>query len=82
MKTVFFESLRYKLITKNDFYYGSCPDIHSSIIIVEVQKVSYYFTVLRYEFIFSINGINIFVISKTYNTNNVIFLVYHQTLYN
>ena len=28
MKTVFFESLRYKLITKNDFYYGSCPDIH------------------------------------------------------
>ena len=27
MKTVFFESLRYKLITKNDFYYGSCPDI-------------------------------------------------------
>ena len=28
MKTAFFESLRYKLITKNDFYYGSCPDIH------------------------------------------------------
>ena len=28
MKTVFFESLSYKLITKNDFYYGSCPDIH------------------------------------------------------
>ena len=28
MKTVFFESLRYKFITKNDFYYGSCPDIH------------------------------------------------------
>ena len=28
MKTVFFESLLYKLITKNDFYYGSCPDIH------------------------------------------------------
>ena len=28
MKTVFFESLRYILITKNDFYYGSCPDIH------------------------------------------------------
>ena len=28
MKNVFFESLRYKLITKNDFYYGSCPDIH------------------------------------------------------
>ena len=28
MKTVFFESLRYKLITKNDFYCGSCPDIH------------------------------------------------------
>ena len=28
MKTVFFESLRYKLVTKNDFYYGSCPDIH------------------------------------------------------
>ena len=24
-----FESLRYKLITKNDFYYGSCPDIYS-----------------------------------------------------
>ena len=29
MKTVFFESLRYKLITKNDFYYGSCPDMHT-----------------------------------------------------
>ena len=29
MKTVFFESLLYKLITKNDFYYGSCPDIHN-----------------------------------------------------
>ena len=30
MKTVFFffESLCYKLITKNYFYYGSCPDIH------------------------------------------------------
>ena len=28
MKTVFFESLLYKLITKNDFYFGSCPDIH------------------------------------------------------
>ena len=28
MKTVFFESLRYKFITKNYFYYGSCPDIH------------------------------------------------------
>ena len=28
MKTVFFESLRYKLITKNDFYYGSCPDVY------------------------------------------------------
>ena len=28
MKTVFFGSLHYKLITKNDFYYGSCPDIH------------------------------------------------------
>ena len=28
MKTVFFERLRYKLVTKNDFYYGSCPDIH------------------------------------------------------
>ena len=28
MKTVFYEILRYKLITKNDFYYGSCPDIH------------------------------------------------------
>ena len=28
MKTVFFESLRYKFITKNDFYHGSCPDIH------------------------------------------------------
>ena len=28
MKTVLFESLRYRLITKNDFYYGSCPDIH------------------------------------------------------
>ena len=27
MKTVFFESLLYKLITKNDFYYGYCPDI-------------------------------------------------------
>ena len=27
MKTVFFESLHYKFITKNDFYYGSCPDI-------------------------------------------------------
>ena len=24
MKTVFFESLYHKLITKNDFYYGSC----------------------------------------------------------
>ena len=31
MKTVFFESLRYKLITKNYFYYGSCPDIHFMI---------------------------------------------------
>ena len=29
MKTVFFESLLHKLITKNDFYYGSCPDIHT-----------------------------------------------------
>ena len=27
MKTVFFESLHYKFITKNDFYYGSCLDI-------------------------------------------------------
>ena len=28
MKTMFFESLHYKLITKNDFYYCSCPDNH------------------------------------------------------
>ena len=28
MKTVFFESLCHKLITKNDFYYGCCPVIH------------------------------------------------------
>ena len=31
MKTVVFETLLYKLITKNDFYYGSCPDIHISV---------------------------------------------------
>ena len=31
MKTVFFESLRYKLVTKNDFYNCSCPDIHFNI---------------------------------------------------
>ena len=38
MKTVFFESLRYKFITKNDFYYGSCPDIHISEKIVRVVR--------------------------------------------
>ena len=44
MKTVFFESLRYKLITKNDFYYGSCPDIHIMTPIPK-RKISccYYF---------------------------------------
>ena len=31
MKTVFFESLRYKFIIKNGFYYGSCPDINKII---------------------------------------------------
>ena len=40
MKTVFFESLRYKLITKNDFYYGSCPDIHFTTPIPK-RKTSY-----------------------------------------
>ena len=30
MKTVLFESLLYKLTTKNDFYYGYCPDIHTT----------------------------------------------------
>ena len=34
MKTVFFESLCYKLITKNDFYYGSCPDIQIFICLI------------------------------------------------
>ena len=35
MKTVFFESLRYKFITKkNDFYYGSCTDIHTNIFLL------------------------------------------------
>ena len=40
MKTVFFESLLYKLITKNDFYYGSCPDIHRVVIVQ--QNTSYF----------------------------------------
>ena len=38
MKTVFFESLRYKLITKNDFYYGSCPDILISIVSTQAPR--------------------------------------------
>ena len=38
MKTVFFESLRYKLITKNDFYYGSSPDIHTQTVNTKVER--------------------------------------------
>ena len=34
MKTVFFERSLYKLITKNDFYYGSCPDIHKNVKVI------------------------------------------------
>ena len=39
MKTVFFESLRYKLITKKDFYYGSCPDIHMMLFFAATQHI-------------------------------------------
>ena len=40
MKTVFYESLSYKLITKNDFYYGSCPDIHFNYIWYISKEIS------------------------------------------
>ena len=36
MKTVFFESLRYKFIKKKKFYHGSCPDIHTGDIMVKL----------------------------------------------
>ena len=47
MKTVFFESLHYKFITKNDFYYGSCPDIRTVKTVMKNSKEPHYFDIQK-----------------------------------
>ena len=40
MKTGVFERLHYKIITKNDFYYGSCPYFQFEFYLTVLQYIS------------------------------------------